>query len=494
MSPDKDQYKEKFRPDADSTLDRELSDALGDLSLEKLYGFDKPQARPGESTEQLAAKGLRRGKIVSIGKDDVFVDMGGKSQGIASLTQFENVPTVGEEMEFHVERYDPREGLLILTRRGAVATNITWDNLEIGQIVEGTVTGMNKGGLELQIKNMRAFMPAGQVDLVFQKDISTFIGQRMTIEVTQFDRAARNLIVSRRNILEREKEEARQKMLAELTEGQVRRGSVTSVMDYGAFVDIGGVDGLLHISEMSHRRVRNPAEVVKVGDVVDVMVVKIDQETGKIGLSLKQAMADPWTDAATKYPVGTVLTGRVTKVEGFGAFLEAEEGMEGLLPVSEISWQRIKHPADVLKEGDTVKLVVIALDPVARRMTFSIKQAGGDPWAGAADRFPLHSVVNGKVTRVAEFGAFVEIEPGLEGLVHVSELAAHRVKTPGDVVKSGQEVRVRVLELDKEKRRIALSIRRAEEPAVATAAAGAPAAVEPAKKKKRPQLRGGLDL
>ena len=494
MSSSKDQYKEKFRPDSDSALDRELNAALGGVELDKLYGFDKPQEKQEESSEQLAAKGLRKGRIVSIGKDDVFVDLGGKSQGIASLTQFENVPSVGEEMEFHVERYDPREGLLILTRKGALATNVSWENLEIGQIVEGAVTGMNKGGLELQVKSMRAFMPAGQVDIVFHKDISTFIGQRMTAEVTQFDREKKNLIVSRRNVIEREKEAARQKMLTELAEGQVRRGSVTSVMDYGAFVDIGGVDGLLHISEMSHRRVRNPAEVVKVGDVVDVKIVKIDQETGKIGLSLKQAMADPWVDAAAKYPVGTALTARVARVEGFGAFLEVEEGMEGLLPVSEISWQRIKHPADVLKEGDTVKVVVIALDPVQRRMTFSIKQAGGDPWAGAADRFPQDTVVSGKVTRVADFGAFVELEPGLEGLVHVSELAAHRVRMPADVVKPGDEVRVRVLEVDKDKRRIGLSIRRAAEAMPAAAAAASPAASEPAKKKKRPQLRGGLDF
>src|SRR5947208_372594 len=185
MSSQKDQYKEKFRPDSDSALERELSAALGEVSLEKLYGFDKPQEKQSESSEQLAAKGLRKGKVVSIGKDDVFVDLGGKSQGIASLTQFDEVPTVGQEVEFHVERYDPREGLLILTRRGAVATNISWHNLEIGQLVEGTVTGMNKGGLELQVKNMRAFMPAGQVDIVFHKDISTFIGQRLTAEVTQ---------------------------------------------------------------------------------------------------------------------------------------------------------------------------------------------------------------------------------------------------------------------------------------------------------------------
>jgi len=224
-----------------------------------------------------------------------------------------------------------------------------------------------------------------------------------------------------------------------------------------------------------------------------VKIVKIDKETGKIGLSLKQAMADPWVDAGTKYPVGTALTARVARVESFGAFVEAEEGLEGLLPASEISWQRIGKPSDVLKEGDTIKVVVINLDPVQKRMTFSIKQAGGDPWSGAADRYPQDTVINGKVTRVADFGAFVELEPGLEGLVHVSELAAHRVRMPSDVVKPGDEVRVRVLELDKEKRRIALSIRRAAEAMPAATAAASPAA-EPAKKKKRPQLRGGLDF
>jgi small subunit ribosomal protein S1 len=487
---EKDLYKEKFRPEADASLDRELDAALGDAALESLYGFDKPQP-PKDPAEQPLSKGMRRGRVLSVGKDDVFVDMGGKSQGIASIMQFENIPAVGDELEFHIDRYDGSEGLLILTRKGAIATGLSWENMEAGQIVEGTVTGMNKGGLELTIKNMRAFMPSGQVDIFFQKDISTFIGQRMTVEVTQFDRDKKNLIVSRRNILEREKEESRTKMLAELAEGQIRRGTVRSVMDYGAFVDIGGIDGLLHVSELSHRRVRNPAEVVKVGDMVDVKIVKIDKETGKIGLSLKQAMADPWQDIAGKYAVGTSLTARVSRVEGFGAFLDVEDGIEGLLPVSEISWQRIRHPSDVLKEGDTLKVVVLSLDPVQRRMSFSLKQAGGDPWAGVEDRFATHSVVPGKVTRIAEFGAFVELEPGLEGLVHISELAGQRVRTPGDVVKPGQEVRVQILEIDKDKRRIGLSIRRANEAAASPAEAALPAV--PVKKKKRPELRGGLD-
>jgi small subunit ribosomal protein S1 len=248
------------------------------------------------------------------------------------------------------------------------------------------------------------------------------------------------------------------------------------------------------VSEISHRRVRSPKEVIKEGDIVDVKIVKIDKETGKLSLSLKQAMADPWADMGTKYGVGTALTARVARVEAFGAFLEVEEGIEGLLPVSEISWQRIRHPADVVKEGDTVKVVVIAVDPAQKRMTFSIKQAGGDPWRGVEERYTVHATVPGKVTRVAEFGAFVELEPGLEGLVHISELSGQRVRAPGDVVKPGQEVRVRILEVDKEKRRVSLSIRRADEAIPAAAAAAAPAQpAAPTKKRTRP-LKGGLDF
>ncbi len=488
-----DEYKQKFRPDADSALDKEVEAALADVQIDQLYGFDRPKAEGAASQAPTAESGgTRKGKVISIGKEDVFVDLGGKSQGIVPLLQFDDVK-VGDEFEFVVDRYDPREGLLLLNRKGVVSGTVSWENLEIGQIVEGTVTGMNKGGLELDIKGMRAFMPSGQVDLYFQKDISTFITQRLTVEVTQFDRGAKNLIVSRRALLERQKEEARQKLMAELAEGQTHRGTVRSVMDYGAFVDLGGVDGLLHVSEMSHRRGRHPSEFVKVGDLVDVKVIKLDKETGKLSLSLKSAMPDPWANVETRYPVGTTLTGRVTKIEPFGAFVEVEETLEGLLPVSEMSWQRIRHPSDVVKVGDTIKLVVISLDPAQHRMSFSLKQAGPDPWSQVKDKYALDMVVPGKVTRVVDFGAFVELEPGLEGLVHISEVAAHRVRAASDVVKPGQDVQVRILEIDKDARRISLSIRRAVEPTPVAAAPAAPAAAEPAKKKKKIELRGGLD-
>jgi small subunit ribosomal protein S1 len=467
----RDEYKQKFRPD-DAKIDSEVDAALSELSMDALYGFDKPQSQSRES----AGKGPRKGRVISVdqAKDEVFVDFGGKSQGVAAFSQFENEPKVGDEIEFNVERYDPHEGLLILSKKGAASSNVSWENLEVGQIVEGMVTGMNKGGLELQVKNMRAFMPAGQVDLYFNKDLSVFIGQKFMAEVTQFDAAAKNLIVSRRNILEREKEEAKQKMLAEIAEGQVRRGTVRSVMEYGAFVDLGGMDGLLHVSEMTFKRGVKPSDLVKVGDVVDVKILKFDREAGKLSLSLKQTMSDPWENVAARYAVGSQVTGRVSKVESFGAFIEVEEGIEGLLPVSEISYQRIRHPSDVVKEGDTLRLVVLSVDPAAKKMSFSLKQAGPDPWKTVAERYATDMVASGTVSRVVDFGAFVELEPGLEGLVHISELADHRV---------------RILEVDPKTRRVSLSIKRAAE----VAAPATPAEPTKSQKKKKQQLRGGLD-
>ncbi len=481
------EYKQNFRPD-DVALDKQVDAALAEVSMEELYGFDKPQVSLASTT------GLRKGRVVSISKDDVFVDFGGKSQGIASLLQFEEPPKVGDEIDFNVERYDKSEGLLILTKRGALASNVSWENMEVGQIVEGTVTGVNKGGLELEIKNMRAFMPAGQVDLYFQKDLSTLVGQKFQVEVTQFERDAKNLIVSRRNILEREKEEQKKKMLLEISEGQIRRGTIRSVMDYGAFVDLGGLDGLLHVSEMTFRRGRKPSELVKVGDIVDVKIIKLDKETGKMSLSLKQARGiDPWADVATKYGVGTIVTGRVSNIETFGAFIEVEEGVEGLLPISEMSFARINHPSDIVKVGDTVKLAVIKLDELNRKMSFSLKQAGPNPWTTAMERYHVGAIVDGKVSRLTDFGAFVELEPGLEGLVHVSELSNQRVRTPADVVKPAQDVKVRILSIDNEARRIGLSLKQATEAAAAAAKAPAVEAA-PVKKKKRPELRGGLDF
>lgn len=382
MSPQRDPDKEKFVRNADADLDRQIDAALDGLGIDDI--LEAPPAPPAGGAAP--PQGVRRGRVLSVDgrKGEVFVDFGGKTQGVAPLTQFDEPPQVGEELEFSVDRYDPRQGVLLLNRRGAAASRVDWETLEIGQTVEGVVTAVNKGGLELQVKKMRAFMPAGQVELAFVPDLNAFLGQKLLAEVTQFDREARNLVLSRRAILEREREQQKQKLLEELAEGQVRRGVVTRLADFGAFVDLGGVDGLVHISEMSYQRGRRPEDFVKVGDVVEVKVLKIDAETGRIGLSLRHALADPWADAATRYGVGTVVTGRVTRLETFGAFVEVDEGVEGLLPISEMSYQRIRHPSDLAKVGDTVRLVVLSVDAAARRMSFSLRQAQGALDASAA--------------------------------------------------------------------------------------------------------------
>jgi small subunit ribosomal protein S1 len=484
-----DDLKEKFRKDADPELDAQLDAALVGVELDTLYSTDRPQAE----TSRLGNKQLKRGRVVSVSKDDVFVDFGGKSQGVAQVIQFgDEIPEIGTELDFVVERYDESEGVLILSRPGATAANVSWENLEVGQVVDAVVTGTNKGGLELEVKGMRAFMPAGQVEIFHVPNFEDYVGRRFAAEVTKFEREARNLVLSRRNVLEREREANKATLLAELTEGAIRRGTIRSVMDFGAFVDLGGVDGLLHVSELTFKRGVKPSEVVKEGDVVDVKILKIDRETGKLALSLKQARgSDPWADVALKYAVGSTVTGRVTKVESFGCFIEVEEGIEGLLPVSEMSYQRIANPGVLAKVGDTLKLVVLSQDPAARRMSFSLKAAGPDPWKTIGERYYADGTYDGKITRVVDFGAFVELEAGLEGLVHVSELSDKRINRPADAVKPGQEVRVRVLELDPEARRISLSLRRVFEakPEVAGAAP-----VKPAQPRPKLQLKGGLDF
>ena len=486
-SADKTDDKEKFTPPTDPAVQAQL-DELGDVNLDNLYGFDKPGA--AEQTN-LKIRGMQTGSVlrIDVPKDEVLVELTGKMQGIARFSQFLSEPKLRDVVEVNVERFDPREGLYICTPKGAASQNTDWDSLSVGSIVEGVVNGMNKGGLEIKIGNLRGFMPLGQIDIEFHKDVSVFLAQKLTVEVTQVDRESHRLVVSRRKIIEREREANREKMLEQVAEGQTLTGTVRNVMDFGAFVDLGGLDGLIHISEMTYNRQLRPSDIVKVGDKVEVKIIKFDKESGKIGLSLKASMTDPWKDIEAKYPVGEKVTARVVKLESFGAFIEVEEGIQGLLPLSEMSWQRIRHPSAVVSIGQTIPLVVIAVDAQNRKMTFSSKQAAGDPWSDAAAQYPKHSVHEGKVVRLAEFGAFVELAPNVDGLVHISEMSNQRIRTPGDVAKVGDAVKVRVLDTDIGQRRISLSMKNADETFVPP-----PEAVKRPEKKRKIPLRGGLDF
>jgi small subunit ribosomal protein S1 len=474
----------------DDTLERELAEALGSVDLESLIDLDVPRAGAAAT-----APGVRHGRVIAVQGDDIFVDMGGKSQGVIAAEQFddEDLPAVGDTIEVTIERYDSADGLLILSRKGAVQA-ATWQNLEEGQIVEGRVTGHNKGGLELDINGIPGFMPISQIELFRVEELAPYVNRRLPCEVTEVRRSEKSVIVSRRDLLRREEEEMRQRTYETLAEGQTVKGVVKTIMPYGAFVDIGGIDGLLHIGDMSHARVEDPKDVVKEGQTIEVMVLKIDRDTRKIGLGLKQIMPDPWADAANKWPAETIVTGRVTRLMDFGAFVELEPGVEGLIPISEMSFERrIHHPREVVNEGDVVKVLVLQVDEEARRIGLSLKRTGDDPWVGASVRWPVDGLVSGTVKRIADFGAFVELAPGVEGLVHVSELSDQRVRMVSDVVREGQTVQAKVLDVDEERRRISLSIKQAVSvPEYTGQESAEPEAPRPAKKRKKP-LKGGLD-
>jgi small subunit ribosomal protein S1 len=340
-------------------------------------------------------------------------------------------------------------------------------------------------------------MPISQIELfrVEDTDLPGYVNRRLKCQVIEVRHEEKSIIVSRRDVLRMEEEQSREQKYATLAEGQTVTGLVRQIMPYGAFVSLGdGVDGLLHVKDMSYSRVQDPNEIVKQGQKLEMMVLKIDRDTRKISLGLKQVMPDPWLDIEVKYPVDTVMTGRVTRLMDFGAFVELEPGVEGLVPISEMTYERrIAHPKDVVQEGEVIRVRVIRLDTAAKKLALSIKQVGDDPWVGASVRWPVNSVVSGTVKRIAAFGAFVELIPGVEGLIHISELSDQRVRSVGDVVKEGQSVQARVLEVDEESRRISLSIKQLADVPEYTGGdyTSTTPAAEP-KKRKKP-LKGGLD-
>lgn len=487
----------RVEPQLDDALQRELDEALGDMSLDEIIASDEAAAKgaaPGKGP------GIKKGRITAIHGDDVFVDLGGKSQGILPAEQFleDKEPKVGDEVEFTIEGYDKEDGFLILNREGALMA-AAWETLEEGQIVEGRVTGHNKGGLELTINNIRAFMPISQIELFRVEDLAPYVDQKIRCQISEVDREGRNVIVSRRAILELEEQEAREKAYQTLVEGQTVTGTVRNIMPYGAFVSIGpGVDGLLHVKDMSHGRVEDPKSIVKEGQKLELMILKIDKESRKIGLGLKQVLPDPWTGAEMKWPIGTIVSGRVTRLAEFGAFIELEPGVEGLVPMSEMSFERRVNSADeICKAGDVIKVRIMSVDLERKRISLSIKRVGDDPWVGASVRWAEDTIVTGIVKRIAEFGAFVELTPGVEGLVHISEISHERIRTVGEALREGQSVQAKVLEVDEERKRISLSIKQLVSQAdytgpAATAEATPEEPPKPPKKRKTP-LKGGLD-
>ena len=360
----------KHRGEVDADIERELQEAMGGMSAEELLAA--PRGR--QQTTEAGPPGRKKGKIISIHGKDVFVEIpGGRSQGVLPLEQFpEGPPKVGDEVEVSIEGAE--EGLLILSRKGA-AVHADWDSVTEGMVVEARVTETNKGGLAVDVNGIRGFMPISQIDLYRVENAEQFINQRLRCLVTEVDPQERNLVVSRRALLEKEREEQREKTWTELAEGQVRQGVVRSIKDFGAFVDVGGVDGLLHVSEMSWNRVEKAGDIVQPGQSVKVVVLKIDRERRKVSLGLRQLTPSPWDSIFDRYAPGSVVTGKVSRLADFGAFVELEPAIEGLIHISELAPQRVHRVKDIVQVGQDVRVLVLNVDASQRRISLSLKGA-----------------------------------------------------------------------------------------------------------------------
>jgi small subunit ribosomal protein S1 len=371
---------ELFDADLERDLERDLQEALGGADIKQLYAEgSRARAKPGQPEP-----GPRKGRVLSIRGKDVFVDVGGRIQGVMPLQQFgDEPPAIGSEIEVHIEGYDP-DGLLILARQGA-AVEADWSSVTAGMIVEARVTATNKGGLSVEVNGIRGFMPISQIEMFRIEDLNPYVNQRMLCLVTEVDRQERNLVVSRRALLEKERDEKRDKLWIEIAEGQIREGIVRSIKPFGAFVDLGGADGLLPVGELSWTRVKDPSEVVQPGQKVRVVVLRLDRDARKITLGLRQLSASPWDEANTNYPPGSTARGKVTKLMDFGAFVELEPGIEGLVHVSELAPQRINRVSDVVKVDQEVTVKVLNVDVPNRKMSLSIKAALNAPEPTAAE-------------------------------------------------------------------------------------------------------------
>ena len=371
-------YKQKTAPnvrDLDAEIADELEAALKDMDATSIYSADDSKRARAQAAAQ-SDHGRKKGKIISVHGPDVFVEIpGGRGQGLLALEHFPDAPPkVGDEVEISIEGYDPANGLLILSRRGG-AVHADWSSVAEGMVVEARVLETNKGGLSVDVNGIRGFMPISQIDRFRVEETAQFVNQKLLCVVTDVDKEARNLVVSRRALLEKEREEQREKLWAELEEGQVRAGIVGNVRDFGAFVDLGGVDGLLHVSEISWKRIADATQVLTVGQMIKVVVLKIDRETRKLSLGLKQLEASPWDNIQVKYISGHVVPGKVTRLMDFGAFVELEPGVEGLVHISELARNKVWRVKDVVKEGQDVEVKVLSVDPESRRISLSLREA-----------------------------------------------------------------------------------------------------------------------
>jgi len=406
-----------------------------------------------------------RGRVVEVRTGDVIVDIGYKSEGAIPIEEFRysGAPKVGDEIEVFLEAKEDAEGLIVLSKDKADKIKV-WDQIskafDAGSPVEGRVVEVVKGGLAVDV-GVRAFLPGSQVDLRPVKNLATMLGQTIRAKVIKLNRRRGNVVLSRRAVLETEREEKKKHTLAVLTEGMALTGTVKNITDYGAFIDLGGIDGLLHVTDMSWGRIGHPSEIFQVGDQVEVVVLHFDRETGRVSLGYKQKSSDPWAVVDQRYPSGARVQGKVVSLTNYGAFVELEPGVEGLVHVSEMSWtRRVRHPSKIVNVGDTVEVQVLDVNKATKRISLGMKQVEADPWDSIDDRYKPGMRVQGKVRNLTDFGAFVELEPGVDGLLHISDMSWTRnIGHPSELLKKGQPIETQILNVDRDNKRISLGLK-----------------------------------
>ncbi len=434
-------------PSSDQQLDR--------AALAALYEETFKNLEEGTITE---------GRIVAVTKDKVVVDIGYKSEGMIQNDQFsteelQNIK-VGDRLQVYIEECEDDDGNLVLSKEKADKMKI-WEELEKlfndGKSIDGKIVARIKGGMMVDI-GVKAFLPGSQIDLHPVRDLDGLVGRTFPLKIIKINHRRGNVVVSRRVLLEETRDSKRKTTLSTLKEGQLIQGQVKNITDYGAFIDLGGIDGLLHITDMSWGRVGHPSEMFNIGDKVEVSVLKYDRETGRISLGLKQKSADPWTGVATKYAIGTRVRGRVVSLTDYGAFIELEPGVEGLVHVSVMSWtHEVRHPSRVVSIGDQVEAAVLNVDPASRKISLGMKQTAPNPWDMVEGKYAIGTHIEGKVKSLTDFGAFIGLEEGIDGLIHISDMSwTKHIKHPSELFKKGQKVEAVVLRIDKEKERLSL--------------------------------------
>jgi len=447
----------RVRPDL---YDEDYSDEQYDEMM-KLY----------EGTLQSIAEGeIVKSKVLRVTDTHVILDVGFKSEGAVPVDEFKDPSQIkpGDEVEVFLENLEDQEGAVVLSKKKADFMRV-WERIrqayESDQPVEGTLVKKIKGGVVVDLMGVDAFLPGSQIALRRVPNIDELLGEAYHFKIIKLNKRRRNIVVSRRVILEAERATKRGHLMKELQVGQVRKGVVKNITDFGAFIDLGGVDGLLHITDMSYGRVSHPSEVVSIGNEVEVKVLDIDWERERISLGRKQLQEYPWEKVAEKYPVGARVQGKVVSITNYGAFVELEPGIEGLVHISEMSWTRnVRHPSKLVSIGETIEAVVLKVDPAEEKISLGMKQTEQDPWMMLPLKYPVGTRINGKVRNLTSFGAFVEIEPGIDGLIHISDMSwTKRVQHPSEVVKKGDAVDVVILNIDSDNKRISLGLKQATE-------------------------------